>query len=285
MEMSNMATGDIYPTMVTGRTAIGLDNHVNAILHGSTYIPKLNCTLNSLYDVSAGEAPTAGTVPKVGWFGIGINGHQNITDKNSTAARPVKADNLNLYTHIPFVLVPLNEDKQEYRLKYRMRAIVNINSTMHVAYYLKPFELYDASVRIVRIDPNTQKEIVYELNPDNLRPVAPSPQTSDVVGATTEIQVYQRFTLPISGSEVAYPVAALYDGDLTMARLSEYGLYTGEEKVVTGYDSNNTAFQYTEVICAQLAWHTCTSGTDASQASSVLNRMITMSGGNLLTMD
>lgn len=280
-----MSNGNIYPTMVTGRTAIGLENHVNAILKGSTYVPKLNCTLNALYNVVANEAPTAGTVPKLGWFGIGINGHENINDNNSTAARAVLADSLNIYRHIPFVLVPLNEDKQEYRLKYRMRALTTINSISYVAYYLKPFVLIDASVKIVRIDPNTQKEIVYELNPDNLRPTPPSPQTSNTIGSSTEIQVSQQFSLPISGSEVAGPVSVLYDGDLTVARLSEYGLYTGEEKIVTGYDSNNVAFQYPEVVCAQLSWHTCTSGTDASQASSVLNRVITMSGGSLLTMD
>lgn len=274
---------NLYPTMVTGRTAIGLDNHMCAIVHGSIYIPKLNTTLNSLYQVVAGDSPV--NVPKLGWFGIGINGHLNINDENKTVARTIKPDNLNLYTHIPFVMVPLDEDKSEYRIKYRMRRVFTYNSIMYVAYYLKPIELIDSSVRIVRIDPNTQKEIVYELDPANLRPVAPGPQTTGTIGSSSEIQVNQRLLLPISGSEVAGPVSVLYDGDMARARLSEYGLYTGEEKSVVGYDSNNTPFQYTEVVCAQLSYHTCTSGMDGSQASSVLNRVITLSGGNLLTLE
>lgn len=278
-----MAEGNVFPTMVTGRTAIGLENHMCAIINNSVYIPKLNTTLNALYDVCASESPK--NVPKLGWFGIGINGHKNIDDENTTAARTIKADNLNIYEQIPFVLVPLDEDKNDYRLKYRMRRLFSIGSVMYVAYYLKPFELVDTSVRIVRIDPNTNKEVVYELNPDNLRPVPPNPETTGTIGSSSEIQVNQRFLLPISGSEVAGPVATLYNGNLAKARLSEYGLYTGEEKVVTGYDYNNVPFQYTEVVCAQLSYHTCTSGMDASQSSSVLNRLITMSGGNLLTMD
>lgn len=280
-----MADNNIYPTMTTGRTAIGVKNYMAAILNNSNYTADLTLTLNSFYGVKANEAPEPNTVPKLGWFGIGINGHYNINDENKTVARPVKSDNLNLYEPIPFVCVPIDEDKVDYRLKYRMRRIFSIGAVQYVAYYLKPIELIDASVSIVRIDPNTQKEIAYELNPDNLRPTPPLPQTTGTItGTNTDIQVKQRFLLPISGSEIANPVSVLYNGDMAKARLSEYGLFTGQEKTVTGYDSNNIAFQYNEVICAQLSYHTCTDGMSGSDPSSVLNRTITMSGGNLLTL-
>lgn len=278
-----MADSDKFNMRETCRTAIGVQNHMAAILHGSTYTPNLAYSINSLYSVHQTESPAY--VPTIGWFGIGINGHFNIDDMNKTVARPVSPENMNLYTPIPFVCVPLDEDSEEYRIKYRMRRVQALNGIMHVQYYLKSIQLIDSSVRIVRIDPSTNKEIDYELNPSNLTPTPPTPQTTGTIsGALSEIQVSQRFLMPISGSEVVNPVSTMYNGDITMARLSEYGLFTGEERVVTGYDSKNTAFQYKEIICAQLSYHTTTSGMDASDPSSVLDKEITMSGGNMLTM-
>lgn len=266
------------------KTILGIKNEISAILNGSSYSPDLDTTLNSKYNNYPNMSPSS--VPKLGWFGIGINGHYNVTDTNVSQARIPSMTNMDLYEPIPFVCVPLDEDKADYRVKYRMRHIRTIGSIKYVEYYLKPLQLVDSTIRIVRIDPNTQKEVEYELDSSNLYPVPPIPQTSGVIeGTSAEIQVSQKFMLPISGSEVCDPVSVIYDGDIRRARLSEYGLYTGEEAVVTGYDSSNIAFQYTEVICAQLAVHTTTIGMDGTNPSSVLDRIVTISGGNVAVLD
>ena len=266
------------------KTILGIKNEIASVLENSNYEADLSTTLNSKYGVFPNEQPT--TVPKLGWFGIGINGHYNVNDLNVSQARVPDMRNMDLYEPIPFVCVPLDEDKSDYRLKYRMRRVATIGSIQYVMYYLKPIQLVNSSVRIVRVDPNNQQEIDYELDTSFLYPTPPLPQTSGVIeGTSSEIQVSQKFMLPIKGAEICDPVAVLKDGDLRYARLSEYGLYTGEEKQLTGYTSDNTAFQYTEVVCAQLSVHTTTTGMDGSNPSNVLDRVVTMSGGNVATLD
>lgn len=266
------------------KTVIGIKNEIAAVLNNSTYSADLETTLNSKYNVFPREKPTS--VPRLGWFGIGINGHYNVNDENVSQARIPAMTNMDLYSPIPFIAVPLDEDKPDYRTRYRMRTVRNVNGISYVMYYLKPISLVDSAVRIVRIDPITQKEIEYELDTSNLNPIPPIPQTSGIIeGTSAEIQVSQKFMLPIKGSEVCDPVGVLYEGDLRRARLSEYGLYTGEERVLTGYTANNVAFQYNEVVCAQLAVHTTTIGMDGTNSSSVLDRVVTMTGGNVATLD
>lgn len=266
------------------KTIIGIKNEIASNLAFGDYVPDLSTTLNSKYNTFPNERPTI--VPKIGWFGIGINGHYNVNDMNASQARIASMTNMDLYTPIPFICVPLDEEKDEYRTKYRMRVVQNIGSIQFVMYYLKPIELIDSNVRIVRIDPNNQREYIYELDSANLHPTPPEPQTTGLIeGVSAEIQVSQRFLLPIRGYEVSQPVSVLYDGDLRLARLSEYGLYTGQEMQKTGYDANSLPFQYTEVICAQLAVHTTTIGMDGSNESNVLDRVVTMTGGNVATLD
>ena len=266
------------------KTIIGIKNEIAAILNGTTYAPDLETTLNTKYNNFPNIAPT--NVPKLGWFGIGINGHYNVTDTNISQARIPAMTNMDLYEPIPFICVPLDEDKTDYRIKYRMRRVRNIGDIKYVEYYLKPIQLIDSAIRIIRIDPNTQKEIEYELDSSNLYPTPPVPQTSGVIeGTSAEIQVSQKFMLPRSGNEVCDPVSVIYDGDIRRARLSEYGLYTGEEATVTGYGADNVGFQYNEVICAQLAVHTTTIGMDGTNPNSVLDRIVTISGGNIAVLD
>lgn len=272
------------------KTIIGIKNEIAANLAFGNYEADLNTTLNAKYNIFPNEKPTDNEgniiVPKLGWFGIGINGHYNVNDLNASQARIASMTNMDLYTPIPFVCVPIEADELSYRTKYRMRVIQNIGGIQYVMYYLKPIQMVDSSVRIVRVDPNNQKEYVYELNTSNLHPIPPTPQTTGTIeGTSAEIQVSQKFLLPIKGEEVCNPVNVLYDGDLRLARLSEYGLYTGIEKVVTGYDASSSAFNYTEVICAQLSVHTTTIGMDGSNPSNVLDRVVTITGGNVATLD
>lgn len=273
------------------KTILGIKNEIASVLNGANYEPDLSATLNAKYNLFPTTKPStdaAGnvTVPKLGWFGIGINGHYNVTDDNISQARVPKMTNMDIYEPIPFVCVPLDEDLPDYRVKYRMRVIRNVGSIQYVMYYLKPIQLVDSVVQIVRIDPNTQREIAYELDTANLHPIPPVPQTSGVIeGTSAEIQVSQKFMLPISGSEVCDPVSVLYEGDLRRARLSEYGLYTGQEQTMVGYDANGVSFNYNEVICCHLAVHTTTLGMDGSNASNVLDRVVTMTGGNVATLD
>ena len=266
------------------KTIIGIKNEIAANLAFGTYEADLSTTLNAKYNTFPNEKPKS--VPKLGWFGIGINGHYNVNDLNASQARIASMTNMDLYTPIPFVCLPLDEDKAEFRTKYRMRVVQNIGNIQYVMYYLKPIEMIDSSVRIVRVDPNNQREYLYELDTSNLHPTPPQPQTTGTIeGTSAEIQVSQKFLLPIKGYEVCDPVSRLYDGDLRLARLSEYGLYTGEERRLTGYTAESTAFEYMEVICAQLAVHTTTIGMDGSNSSNILDRVVTMTGGNVATLD
>ena len=78
----------------------------------------------------------------------------------------------------------------------------------------------------------------------------------------------------VTGEEVAEAINVLYGGDFRLARVSEYGFYTGEDQLVSALDHESVAFDMTEAIYAQLATHRCTTGDDLSESATVVTNEI-----------
>ncbi|CAK9254163.1 unnamed protein product [Sphagnum jensenii] len=106
----------------------------------------------------------------------------------------------------------------------------------------------------------------------------PSPVTN------VEVNVSVTSTLPITGAEVAQSVNVIYGGDLRYAKISELGLYSGQDRVVSGVDVNGNPVSYTEAVLAQLNAQYTWNGDDFSSPRRVSSYQISHGSGNLLLL-
>lgn len=239
-------------------------------------------TLNHKYSIYPTQQPTA--VPKILYFGLGINGFYNVDDGNMSAPYRPTADELDLYEPIPMRCVPVDEDlSPDARANYRMRRRETINGQDYYCYYLKKLTLNDSTVRLVRTNPNTKEEEPYELNEGMLTPVPNIPTVSgEVSGTMSEVNATLSLGLAWLGSEVLEAINVKYNGDMRRAKISEIGIYSGEDATVTGFDAAGVSFSYIEAIYAQLAYKICNIGSVITSPSYDGSRALILNNSSLM---
>lgn len=277
-----MATSKKLPEL-TVKTAIGELNSIEAVLPGE-YPILAGTTLNTKYNVFPNMVDVITKAPSLMYFGIGINGFYNTGDRIQGQPYQPKANELDLYEPIPFRCVPVDEDlTTAERNLYRMRVQKQIRGNNYWCYYLKRLEVVDNSASIVRVDPTTGLEAPYEFSSDYLYPKPVIPEDSGTQeGTLTEIVVTKKVRAAITGNEIYEVINTLYEGDLTMANISEWGLYSGLDQQVAGYDYAGVSFQYTEAIYAQMCYKLCNTGDGIHSARYQGARVFTFGNGKLL---
>jgi len=237
-----------------------------------------NFTLNYKYNILSNDLPSSS--PKIKYFGIGINGFKNIDSENGGAPYIPKTSNLDLYEPIPFRIVPLNSDlSPEERAQYRMRVERTINGLQYACYYLKVLNVLNDSVDIITTNINTGEESSgnSQLNSDNLYPEPSDTVLEGTVSDTYETNVSITCEATITGTEVIEAVSILYGNDpntILKARISEIGLYAGEDKVI---DTQNNI---KEAIYTFLGYHRTSLGTDFSDPSTTSKLKFKLSSAN-----
>lgn len=277
-----MATSSKFPELSV-KTTMGDLNSVEAQILG-TYPIHPETTLNTLYNVFPNQNSGIKTAPPIQYFGIGINGFYNTGDKTQCQPYQPYPEECNLYEPIPFRCVPIDEDlSAAERAPYRMRKEMTYHGSRYWCYFLKKLELIDNSTRIVRIDPVTGEEAPYEFNLKYLTPEPRKPETSGITESSqTEIVVTKRVRAVVTGAEVLEAINVIYQGDLTYAKISEWGLFSGVDAQVDGYDSAGVSFKYSEAIYAQMGYKLCNSGSGVHSVSHVNTRIFTLGNGRLL---
>lgn len=278
-----MANTSPYQTSKTVLTVLGAIQQMAAFSGVPAEINK-DTTLNRKYNHYPEETPLGSLSVK--YFGIGIGGCRNIDDTNISEPIHPSMKDMDLYTPIPFRCVPVDEDLTAIeREVYRMRVRQEIHGSEYFCYYLKKVIPVDSSIQLTQINPDTHTEEPYILSTGNLTPTPPAPETSGLVSGTApEINVATTLSLPITGHEVVEAVSALYNGDLRRARISEVGLYTGEDRNLPAYDADNNSFNLTEAIYTQLAIKHCWNGDDFSNPETVSNKLVRLGNGHTLTL-
>ena len=234
------------------------------------FVDDVRTTLNAKYNLFPERHPT--TVPMLRYFGIGIRGYQN-TDGNQ-GARPFspKATDMDLYTPIPIRCVPATNDlTQTERQRYRMRVRTTFNGVEYICYYLKTIVWDPSRVELVQKDTD-DVETPYALDPSNLNPEPPSFETGGSIDTNlNRVIVRATGVCEITGAEVNEAVNVIYGADVSKARISELGFYTGCD---IGVDSNEQpvdgAGMNKEAIYVQLCKKRCTLGTDLSDPGSLM---------------
>jgi len=223
-----------------------------------------NTTLNSKYNIYPTTLPAAS--PKLSFFGIGIRGFKNLDDENLSAPYIPSSKNLDLYTPIPFRIVPIDDDlTPTERMNYRMRVMRTIGDESYWAYYLKKLEIIDNRVKIIRTNITTGvEEVLDELDSSNLTPTPTVTSAEAVTQATEKISVSLSASINITGNEVIEAINVLYNGNLLRARVSEIGLYTANDQLVTMSDGLGGTFESNEAIFAALAYHYTNQGINFS---------------------
>jgi len=266
----------------TTNTIMGMINEYNSRF-GLSYDPNqyLNFTINSKYGVGADQLPSTMVVggstiyrpPVIGYVGIGNRGFYNVGDDGLAETYAPSPTNQNVYRQIPFRVRPLDEDLTALeRAQYRMRVVQSINGTQYVFYYFKKMTVPNNSTEVKFVNADGQESdynIVPNLNPTPSQVVTDS-DTKVIVKVTGEVAILTE--------EIQEAVSVLYGGDERYGKVSEIGVYTGEDRILTGAAAGGGTISYTEAIYSHLSLHRCSQGN--SDFSSFIQR-IAFGNGNL----
>lgn len=275
------STTTITPVSQIGKTILGIIRELEAY-SGVTPIYDTASTLNAKYGVFNSLVPTS--LPTVSYFGIGIGGCYNVSTGNLSQPYPVLKTNMDLYTPIPFRCVPVLQDlTSAEQALYRIRVRKTISGADYFCYYLKTITFNQSTVQVTQTDPVTSLQTPYVLDYANLNPIPPVVSTTGTTTSdSTEVNVSVTSSLPLTGAEVTEVINVLYSGDMRYARISELGLYSGQDRVVSGSDGSGNPINYTEAVLAQLNLQNTFNGDDWSNPSKTSIYEIVNGSGNLL---
>lgn len=219
-----------------------------------------NSTLNKKFNVLADEVPTADEKVFTRYLAIGINGFEVQLGSNNLYKinfRDYQPHHASLYEHIPFVLRPLEEDlSSSDRSKYRMRVVKEYGGKKYVGYYLRVLEndgrSADAEKRRIQNKTVVSNPWEPELTDLNPRPMVLN-ANQRVTNGDEYLAASKKFRIELSShdmQEIVNAVTIIYK-DPGFAELSEFGLCSGADRVVTTNDGGVTQ-HYTEAVYAQI---------------------------------
>lgn len=248
------------------------------------YTPRPETTLNSKYGIYPEEFILQ--TPKIMYFGLGLYGCYNVDDKNLSAPFVASPDELDLYSPIPLRCVPIDEDlSAAERRSYRIRKRMDYNGQSYFCYYLKALTIPQNTVQLTRTNPISKEEEPWELNSSQLNPVPIIPTTSgEQSGTNTEINASIKVNASWVGREVLEAINVIYNGDMRRATISEIGIYSGEDRELTGYNANGQEIRYTESIYTQIAYKICNTGTAITSPTYDGSRSFALTNSSIIVL-
>jgi hypothetical protein len=273
--------------VLSTKSIVGAINELTALLKFSSTTSDLSRTTQN-YKYSVYPDLTTTNI-QLNTFGIGTKGSYNIDDENLSQPYSPHSTELSLYQPLPFRCVPFDEDLTDIeRTNYRMRTLYTTpGGDKYWCYYQKKIEFTNNTIQVMRIDPDTKLETPYEFTLENLmNPTPNKPSSSGVIsGMIEEVRVYVKVALVITGKEIHEAVNVMFEGDLRQARISEIGLFCGEDRSVTGYNSQNQPFTYTETIQSTLLTKSCFLPIPFETEKAYHTRDLIISSSNIMLLD
>lgn len=221
-----------------------------------------NSTLNEKFGIQSAVAPSDGKRPFLQYFCIGDGGHRNRTGADGAPyTTPInhKASDAALYNHLPFVLREINDDLPPERItQYGLRRQEEHNGTQYYAYYLKrlPLDQIDNVLRQTMVQDGVETELPFEPTSANLSPTPPDNPPEGVVPTNgsylTTSAVLKVLFNAADVQELLNVAEILYDNPYR-AVVSEIGLCSGLDQMVTVPGPGNTTFNFKEAISVQIA--------------------------------
>lgn len=220
-------------------------------------------TLNEYFDVEAGVEPSAGTYPRARYFCIGNGGHRNNVAADGFPYTDViqhQVDDAALWNFVPFLLRELDDDLDSVaRANYRIRKVITTSAGPRIAYYVKKLDLTDAEIIMLlnTVTDGVLTSVPFVPSSANLNPIPPEiPSTGVITTDGTYLSVSAILPLGFSAADVEAFIDGinLLYGDSNHAVISEFGIVTGVDKIVT-VSTPDGSLSYNEIIAAQIASH------------------------------
>lgn len=221
-------------------------------------------TLNEKLGIQSGVVPPPGVYPTVGYYVWGNKGHQGQIGADGiplVIAAQHRATDAALFNQLPFVLREVNNDLTSIeRAKYGLRRVEVRGGISYVAYYLKRIDKTNV-VAEMQYRSNTNGTITttpFVPTADNL---SPTPVVIPEGGVTTLTGDYAIVSAQTDISLTAWEVAEMLNvaeiiyGDSNYAIISELGICSGVDKVITVTPTVGAPFNFNEVIAVQISTH------------------------------
>lgn len=221
-------------------------------------------TLNEKLGIQSGVVPAPGVYPTVGYYVWGNKGHQGQIGADGiplVIAAQHRATDAALFNQLPFVLRAVNNDLTSVeRANYGLRREETRGGATYAAYYLKRINKTNI-VAEMQYRSNTNGTITttpFVPTADNL---SPTPVVIPEGGVTTLTGDYAIVSAQTDISLTAWEVAEMLNvaeiiyGDSNYAIVSELGICSGVDKVVTVTPSVGSPFNFNEVIAVQISTH------------------------------
>ncbi len=248
--------------------------HVTRTVYGSylqtclklriTHVIPPYTTLNEKLGIQSGVTPSPGVYPAVSYFCIGNKGHQSQVGADGIGLNVVaqhRATDAALFNQIPFVLRDVNNDLTTVeRAKYALRREETHDGQAYVAYYLRRIDKTSV-IAEMQYRSNINGEVLvtpFVPTADNLNP---TPVEIPSSGSATLAGDYVTVTAEVDVSLTEWEVAELLNvadiiySDSSYAIISEIGLCSGADKVITVTPSVGTPFNFNEAIGVQISSH------------------------------
>jgi hypothetical protein len=218
-------------------------------------------TLNEKFGVFAEEELGTTERPAMQYYCIGNGGHKNMVGADGvpyTSPLPHRASDAALYRHLPFVLRRTDNDLTVVeRARYGLRVLLSIGGVNYWAYYLKRISLSNSAPAINHtvVDGANKHTEPYVPNLGNLNPTPPAMSNTGVISSSGDyLSTSSILTLIFSEQDVIELIDAcriLYDNE-AYAVISEIGLCSGVDRVLSVQGPGNTQFNMKEVIATQI---------------------------------
>lgn len=246
------------------RTVYGA-NLQTAQLLGVPFQVVPNSTLNDKFNISNASVLNSTDMPRMQYVSIGNGGHRMKVTGNNTLQVPEpiqhRTTDAALYSHLPFVLRPIGNDlTASERERYALRRLETIAGEDYFAYYLRRMDLTGVAAQMeyktVVADVTTATPFIPTAG--NLSPTPPVVVTGGSVSTSGD---YVTASAIVYFNLDAFDIAEILNacniiyGSEDYAIISEIGLCSGVDKIVTALDSLGTGFNFNEVIAAQIVSH------------------------------
>lgn len=246
------------------RTVYGA-NLQTAQLLGVPFQVVPNSTLNDKFNISNAIVLNSTDMPRMQYVSIGNGGHRmKVTGTNTLQVpEPIqhRTTDAALYSHLPFVLRPIGNDlTASERERYALRRLETIAGEDYFAYYLRRMDLTGVAAQMeyktVVADVTTATPFIPTAG--NLSPTPPVVVTGGSVSTSGD---YVTASAIVYFNLDAFDIAEILNacniiyGSEDYAIISEIGLCSGVDKIVTALDSLGTGFNFNEVIAAQIVSH------------------------------
>lgn len=221
-------------------------------------------TLNEKFDIQPGVLPGPNERCAAQYFVIGAGGHRHVMGADNVPyTTPIEhsPNHAALYRHMPFVLREMNNDLTiAQRAKYGLRRLESHNGRQYAAYYAKRINLenVEANMEHTTMNEGVPTTVPFIPTSADLNPTPPQLPSTGVV-TTSGNYLSATAVVPINFdandvAELKNVARIMFDNEL-MAVISEIGIVSGVDRVVTGPGQGNTTFNYNEIIGAQIVTH------------------------------